>query len=425
MPTFSIQNFGCRVNQAEAFAWAETLREGGLRLEPDWAKSDLLLVNSCSLTSRAERDVRKFIQRVGRENPGARLVVTGCTAQHIREEIGRHPQVLFVLANSEKEGLAERVLSLVGRPAPREKRSGVTADESEASFRSRALLKVQDGCDNACAFCIIPCLRGRSVSVAPGEVAVSARRLVDQGYREIVLAGIHLSSYGADLVPKESLLELLRRIEEVRGLGRLRLSSLDPRRTGEALIDHIAANPKVCQHFHLSLQHASPRILEKMGRPDEPELYGSRLSALRQKSPEAALGADIIVGFPEETGEDFALLEDFLEKSPLTYLHVFSYSPRPGTRAAERPRVPDRVIKERSRALRRLSAEKNGRFRRSFAGKVLEGVVVRREGEGAEVVTENYLKVHVPRCPAPKREIVRVRITCVSPDFMEGEVLRP
>jgi threonylcarbamoyladenosine tRNA methylthiotransferase MtaB len=425
MPTFAIRNFGCRVNQAEAFAWADALQAGGLRLEPDWAKSDFLLVNSCSLTSRAERDVRKFLQRVRRENPGARLVVTGCYVQRAAEEIGQGPQVSLILPNSGKSCLAEKVLSLMEKEAPVEGKTSRVARGAAASFRSRALLKVQDGCDSACAFCIIPSLRGKSVSVGPEEVLASVQKLAAQGYREIVLAGIHLSSYGADLKPKGSLLDLLRKIEAVDAPVRLRLSSLDPRRTGESLVGHIAGNPRVCQHFHLSLQHASPRILRRMGRPDGAELYESLLSGFREGSPEAALGADVMVGFPEETDGDFALLEDFCRTSPLTYFHVFSYSPRPGTPAAKRPRVAGRVVKERSRVLRRLSAEKSGRFRASFIGKTLDGVVVRREGEGGEVLTGNYFQVRVPSCPAPKRETVRVRITRVAAGALEGEVLRP
>jgi threonylcarbamoyladenosine tRNA methylthiotransferase MtaB len=424
MPSFSIQNFGCRVNQAEAFAWAEAFRKGGLRLEDDAVRSDLVLVNSCTLTGRADRDVRKFIQKISRQNPEAKLVVTGCYAERAPAEIGKLPQVRLVISNSEKSGLPEKVLALVGM-AGSDKRAepGMAGPaDSVPFFRSRALLKVQDGCDNRCTFCIIPNVRGRSVSRGEDDVLASVRNLVRAGYREVVLAGIHLSSYGVDLEPRDSLLGLLRVIDEVEGLGRVRLSSLDPRRTDGSLVAHIAGNPKVCQHFHLSLQHASERVLEKMGRPAGPEVYQSILSDLRGRSPEASLGADVIVGFPGETDDDFALLEEFLLGSPLTYFHVFSYSPREETPAAARPQIPERIKKERSLALRKLSAEKNLRFRASFLGRELEAVVIGRR-DFTELLTGNYIKVLVPSCLALRREIVRVRITRVSPCSTEGEVV--
>jgi threonylcarbamoyladenosine tRNA methylthiotransferase MtaB len=426
MSSFAIQNFGCRVNQAEAFAWAEAFRNGGLRFDEHWGRSDLVLINSCTLTSRADQDVKKFIKKISRENPQARLVVTGCYAEGAREEIEKIPQVLLVLPNSEKRGLPERVLSLIGRPAT----GGRPAAAEEAPFRSRALIKVQDGCNNRCTFCIIPSVRGRSASVGADEVLARVQNLVAHGYREIVLAGIHLSSYGEDREPKGSLLGLLREIEKVEGLGRVRLSSLDPRRMDRALLAHIAGNPKICQHFHLSLQHAAERVLKEMGRAVSPDAYQSILSELRQRSPESSLGADVIVGFPGETDEDFARLEDFLRRSPLTYFHVFPYSPRAGTPAAARPQVPDRVKRGRSLALRRLSAEKNYRFRESFAGKGQDAVVIRtnpgrsgRNGGRAEVLTGNYIKVSVPFCTAPAREMVRVRIDRVLPRLTEGEVI--
>jgi len=436
MPSFAVRNFGCRVNQAEAFAWAEAFRERGLRLEEDWSRSDVILVNSCTLTGRADRDVRKFIQKAARENPGTRIVVTGCYAERAPADIAGLPNVVAVLPNSAKHGLPERVLELFGREgegageakAGREfppSEPGRRGDEAgaEASLRSRAFVKIQDGCDNRCAFCVIPSVRGRSASAGPDEVITCVRRLAGRGFREIVLAGIHLSSYGEDLAPNASLLGLLRELEAVPGVGRIRLSSLDPRKMDGPLLEHIAENPKICQHFHLSLQHASERILRLMGRAAAPGMYERMLEELKSRSPEAALGADIIVGFPGETEDEFSDLRMFLEGSPLTYFHVFSYSPRKGTPAAARPRAPDRVIKDRSTTLRRLSAEKNLRFRSRFLGRELEAAVIRKSDTGAEVLTGNYIPVHVPACRAPEREIVRVAIGRVLPRRTEGEVV--
>ena len=424
MPSFAVRNFGCRVNQAEAFAWTETFRRKGLWLDEDWSRSDVILVNSCTLTGRADRDVRKFIQKAARENPATRIVVTGCYAERAPAEIAGMPNVVAVLPNSAKGLLPERVLELVGggaAGAAREIRG--PEEDAEASFRARASLKIQDGCDSRCAFCVIPSVRGRSASVGPGEVLTSVRTLTAQGFREIVLAGINLSSYGEDLVPRTSLLGLLRDLEAVDGLGRLRLSSLDPRKSDAALLAHAASSPKICQHFHLSLQHASERVLGLMGRTAGPGLSQGILEELRRRSPDAALGADVIVGFPGETEEEFAELAGFLERSPLDYFHVFSYSPRQGTPAAARPPVAARTVTDRATALRRLSAEKNLRFRGRFAGRELEAAVIRKSGRGAEVLTGNYIRVRVPSCRAPKRELVRVAIGRVLPRRTEGEVV--
>jgi threonylcarbamoyladenosine tRNA methylthiotransferase MtaB len=430
MLSFSIRNFGCRVNQAEAFAWTEIFRAGGLKLADDWETSDLVLINSCTLTSRADRDVQKFIRKVSEENPKAKLVVTGCYADVARQALEKTPGVLLVLPNNEKRNLPEKVLSLLAGPPPGENAGTGTAGTPGAFFRSRALLKVQDGCNNRCTFCVIPRVRGKSASVGTQAVLCRVRNLVGQGYREIVMAGIHLSSYGEDLEPRGSLLGLLREIGMIDGLGGVRLSSLDPRRTDGALLAHVAGHPKICQHFHLSLQHASEMVLEEMGRAGGPHACRSQLSELRARSPEAALGADVIVGFPGETEKEFAILEDFLRRSALTYFHVFAYSPRPGTLAAARPQVPGQLKKLRSLALRRLSAEKDYRFRLSLAGKELGAIVLagkpgRKGGEGgqAEVLTGNAVKVSVPSCPAPAREAVRVRIDRVLPRSTEGSLV--
>jgi len=454
MRSFSIQNFGCRANQAEAFAWTEALEARGLRFEDDWARSDLVLVNSCTLTARADRDVRRFVRKVCRERPGAHLVLTGCWAEAGRPRLADLPQVLAVVPNAQKDRLSETILSLMGE-AGTGRGETKTDRPGAAAFRARAPLKVQDGCDDRCSFCIVPSVRGRSVSLAPADVVARVRDLAGRGFREVVLTGVHLSSYGDDLTPPGSFGGLLREVEAVKGLGRVRLSSLDPRRMDAGLRAQVAGNPKICQHFHLSLQHASPRVLREMGRAGGPDLYRAILEDLRSRSPEASLGADVIVGFPGETEEDFALLKGFLGDSPLTYLHVFSYSPRAGTPAAARAQVPERVRKERSLALRRLSAEKSLAFRAGFAGRALDAVVIRKgrngagretadgaegadgagepvgarkapgaEGStGAELLTGNYFKVLVPSCAAPEREIVRVRIDRVLERSTEGVVI--
>jgi threonylcarbamoyladenosine tRNA methylthiotransferase MtaB len=401
MPALAVRNFGCRANQAEAFAWTDTLLGCGVRVVADWSRSDVVLVNSCTLTGRTDRDVRKFIRRVARDNPAARLVVTGCYAERLPAEVAALPGVVAVVPNAEKDMVPRRVLDALGAP-------GEAATDAVTALRKRAFVKVQDGCDGGCAFCVIPSVRGRSVSVPPGEAAARVGELAGRGFREVVLSGIHLSSYGRDLEPQSSLAGLVRGLAAVQGLGRLRLSSLDPRRTDARLVEELAAEPKVCRHFHLSLQHASERVLRLMGRSGGPEEHDRVLREFRRLSPDAALGADVIAGFPGEGEEDFRELVDFLERSPLTYFHVFPFSPRPGTAAAQRPRLAEAVVAERARILRRLAAEKNERFRRGFAGRELEAVVIRSGKEGAEALTDNDIRVRVPAGRAAAREFVRV-----------------
>jgi len=345
MTSFSIQTFGCRSNQAEAFLWADVFQKHGLKYEKDFSRSDLVVVNSCTLTSRADSDTRSFIRKVSRTNPKARLIVTGCYAQRAPEELKDMPQVSCLLSNTEKKDLDAKVLSFAG-----------PGTEGQISpFRSRASVKIQDGCNFQCSFCIIPSVRGRSVSFSKREILAQIKEFISQGFKEIVLTGIHLCSYGLDLNTKSSLLELLQEIESLNGLAKLRLSSLDPRFLSPSLMDHITASEKVCPHFHLSLQSGSDDVLHRMGRRIRVENYKNIISSLREKSPQASLGADIIVGFPGESEEDFSQTYRFLEESPLTYLHVFSYSPRPGTAAASWQQVNSKVKKERARLLRDLS----------------------------------------------------------------------
>ncbi|NTV80825.1 MAG: MiaB/RimO family radical SAM methylthiotransferase [Candidatus Aminicenantes bacterium] len=430
MPSVAVRTFGCRVNQAEAFAWADDLRARGLELEPDCGRSDLVLINSCTLTGRADRDVRKLIRTIGRESPGTGVVVAGCYAERAPGELEGLPNVVAVLPASAKGRVADAVTGIAKagrsrgrdrteRPGPGARTSPDSADD--APFRARATLKVQDGCDNRCAFCVVPGVRGRSSSVPPEEVAAAAGRLSERGYREIVLAGIHLASYGRDLEPRRSLLDLLRGIGA--GRARLRLSSLDPNLVDDTLAGHLGRDGKICRHFHFSLQHASGRVLRSMGRPGDAGSSGRILAELRRLAPDAALGADVIVGFPGETDGDFEELRGFLDASPLTYLRVFPYSPRPGTPAWSRPRVADGVVTARARALRRLSSMKDLRFRRRFLGRELEAVVIGRSRRGTGVLTDNGIAVDVPFAPGRRRDLVRVRIGRVLPLRTEGEVV--
>lgn len=451
MTSFSIRNFGCRVNQAEAFDWAALLQERGLTLTEFPEAGGLIIVNTCTLTARADRDVRKFIRRAAREHPGSRIVVTGCLAERSPAGLAGMPGVWKVLSNREKAGLPGEILKdtapLAAAAGPRPPR-----------FRARAFLKVQDGCDMSCAFCVIPSVRGGSASVPLASTVDRVREWASRGYAEIVLTGINLCSYGRDLDPRSSLLDLLRALDAAPGAVDLRLSSLDPRLMPAPLVDHLTAAKRIRPHFHLSLQHASPPVLRAMGRASAPAEYQALLDGLSRGRPEAALGADVIVGFPGETESDFAALADFVERSPLTYLHVFAYSPRPGTaagapgyargsgsavlgralntrtsaaaggRSAEgRPGVPsavDPAVKARRAArLRAAARRKDFEFRRRFVGRDLDGLVIQPAEDGAQILTANGIQVTIPARLSPKGEPVRVRITDVTEGSTAGKLI--
>ena len=361
------------------------------------------------------------------------------------------PGVWLVVPNAGKDGLAARILEaagargrgggLGGRALPG---AGLPQGPGRLRFPLRVLRH--------------PGRPREEARASPAdEVVGRVRALAADGYREIVLAGIHLSSYGRDLEPRSSLLALLERIETVEGLGRLRLSSLDPRSLDGPLAAHLAASPRIAPHFHLSLQSGSAKTLRAMGRASSPEPYEAVLMDLRRRSPDAALGADIIVGFPGETDEEFERTREFLERAPLTYFHVFPFSPREGTAAAEMEPVDEAVKAERADVLRDLSRAKDLAFRAGFIGRELEAVVITRKGRGgavrggspgedgpafrpglagsvrggaadatcgsgAEVLTGNNISVFVPACDAARRECVTVRMTEASAEGTFGVV---
>ncbi len=416
MTSFALRNFGCRVNQAEASEWAASLIDKGWILENDAERSDYVIVNTCTLTTRADRDALKFVRRMARVHPAARLVVTGCLAERIPEEAAGWPGVWKLFPNREKERLAE---VLMEQAAP----GASAASDPARRFRARAFLKVQDGCDMSCSFCIIPAVRGSSRSLCLSRAAEKARNLAGCGYKEIVLSGVHLGAYGRDLESRPSLLDLVRGLEAAGDGFSLRLSSLDPRLCPPALIDHLISSPHVRPHFHFSLQHGSDRVLRAMGRPGSAAAYAAILDRLAAASPDAALGADILVGFPGESEDDFRTTEALLERSPLSAIHVFPFSPRPGTPAANLPPVAGALARKRAERLKALSRAKNLRFRERFRGRTLDGIVIRSGPEGAEILTENAIAVRAQSPARPRGEAVRVRITSVAPEETGGIIV--
>jgi threonylcarbamoyladenosine tRNA methylthiotransferase MtaB len=282
--------------------------------------------------------------------------------------------------------------------------------------RTRAIVKVQDGCNANCSFCVIPSVRGRSRSIAPEAALQEVRELVSRGYKEVVFSGIHLGTYGRDLAQKITFHALISRALEIQGLERLRLSSIEPLEVVPEIIDLVATHPRIARHFHIPLQSGSAQILRAMYRPYTPQYYSDLVSRIRVRVPDAAIGADVMVGFPGETDEDFAATYRLIEESPLTYLHVFPFSSRPGTVAADLPvRVPEHVARFRAKALRTLIAQKNEAFRRTLLGRDLD-VLVLEDGSG---ISTNFVKVTLPH-GTPVNQWMQLLVTDLDEDGVQA-----
>ena len=414
---FHVANFGCRAAQSEGAAVHEQLRAGALSPSKTPFGADVLIVNSCTVTEEADREVRRLIRRVARRSPETRVIVTGCYAQRSPQELATMPNVSYVVGNSHKSMVGELATDVAEDPSGEGRAEVFCSDIFQEKLtrtphqgscgRTRATVKVQDGCDANCSFCIIPSVRGRSRSLRPPELISQVQELVDRGYREVVLSGIHLGSYGRDLNAAPCFEELVRIIlDEVPGLERLRLSSIEPREVTPGLIDLVAAHRRVARHLHVPLQSGSARVLRAMRRPYSPEYYSGLVRRIREHAPDAAIGADVMVGFPGESDDDFMETYRLIEASPLTYLHVFPYSSRPGTVAAEMPNpVPDHVSRNRGGLLRNLIARKNERFREEFIGHDLAVLILDEEAaDGWRAgITDNFIKIRVPEQLTPNR----------------------
>lgn len=404
---YSIVTFGCRVNQADSSEIeAQLLANGGVAVEPDAA--DLVVVNSCSVTSAADQGARQIIRKIARENPHARIVVTGCYATRQPGDISILPGVAQVVPNDRKELFALEIgLSTSQRFGEGDGACGATVVPGVAG-RTAYTLRVQTGCDEQCSYCIIPSTRGSGRSRPPHEVMSEIARACEAGFREIALTGVHLGSYGRDLPQRASLLELLEAIEHgAPATVQFRISSLEPMDCSPAIVDLVASSRCFAPHFHLPLQHASDRLLLAMRRPYTLRYYRQLVDGIRDRIPHASIGSDIIVGFPGESDEDFAVLETYLTSAPLTHVHVFPYSDRPGTAAAATPgKVHGSVVRERAARVRGIARGLVRQFHLAQDGAVRPGLTIE---DGSLVVTDNYLKVRIEPGRA-RNEWIRVRV---------------
>ncbi len=444
MARFYIENFGCRATQADGAALERQFLERGLERAGAARDAEIVVLNTCTVTEGADKDARASIRRLQRVNPDCRILVTGCYAQRAPEELAALPGVTWVVGNSHKHQAAEIATAssapFSGFSSPSSNfvplgqlsKAQLSGDQAAnvivgdifahtellaapvfeaANERTRPNLKVQDGCDNRCSFCVIPYVRGQSRSLPSERVLAEVRTLVEAGYREVVISGINLGRWGRDLeggfqlsafssqlkpnTNDQRLVHLIRAILSQTSLAKLRISSVEPMDWSDELIGLVAASGRIAKHAHVPMQSGSDAVLRRMHRKYRPWHYREKILKIRAAMPAAAIGADVMVGFPGETEAEFEETRRMIEELPFTYLHVFTYSARPGTPAAEQARqVPVAVARERNRVLREIAFGKKAAFMRSLVGTVIEAITLQSGGtEFTEALTDNYLKM--------------------------------
>lgn len=465
MGTHHVENFGCRTSQADGDAISAQLEVlGSIPAGPHQA--NVVIVNTCTVTAEADRDARAFLRRVQRQNPQARIVVTGCYAQRAPEEVAAIPGVHAVVGNSHKHQAARIAAGLLTEPATASLIPSAALENSlpaaasrpfllvdhffahsdfllpghpsaspEASptvHRTRPSLKIQDGCGNRCTFCIIPTVRGGSRSMPAASVFAAVRQFANTGGQELVLSGINLGRWGRDLVPQYRFEDLLAEILEHTPLPRLRISSVEPMDWSEgiaALFSRWSSgpHPRLARHIHMPLQSGSDAVLRRMHRRYRPWHYAERLARLHAAVPQASFGADVMVGFPGETDGEFQESYDFIAAQPLTYLHLFPFSARPGTPGWElhqQSPVHGSAVRERMAALRALMEERSRDFRQQFLGATLSGVTLIPSQETGSfhrsvALSDNFLPIELDStCPPNQR--IAVRITSLTGSGMQG-----
>jgi threonylcarbamoyladenosine tRNA methylthiotransferase MtaB len=432
--SFYVENFGCRATQADGAGIERQFREKGWERAGVPAEAEIVVLNTCTVTAAADQDARAAIRRIHRLNPRCQIVVTGCYAQRAPQELSTLPGVKWVVGNSHKHQLAEiafgddngaqagsfvpvSVLRPEVRSVKRQAESRKPTAESlifvsdifahtelqaapvfeAANERTRPNLKVQDGCDNRCSFCVIPQVRGQSRSLRLDAAIRQVDTLVAAGYREVVISGINLGRWGRDLLPALRFEDMVRAILDRTPLEKLRISSVEPMDWTDELIALAAGSPRIAKHAHVPMQSGSDAVLRRMHRKYRPWHYREKVEKIRAAMPKAAIGADVMVGFPGESDAEFESTRRMIEDLPFTYLHVFTYSARPGTAAAAMPApVSVPVERERNHILRDLAAAKKLAFMRSFVGATVAAITLNVfDGEQTEALTDNYLKLRL------------------------------
>ncbi len=450
-PTAAIATVGCKLNQYESEGIAELLESSGFDIVPFVETADVYIVNTCTVTMRSDYRSRQMLRRASRTNPSAVLIATGCYAQREPERLASMPEVDMVVGNSDKTAIPELAAECLNLKTPREGKElpecpdaiaaetprsrtlvrPLTADGFEpfdiVRFRgyTRAFLKIQDGCDRQCSYCAVPAARGPSRSRPLAGVLRQAATLAENGYRELVLTGVHIGAYDSD---GRRLSHLLRELVALDGLDRIRLGSVEPLEFTGELADTIVELDKVCNHLHIPLQSGSDRILSAMRRGHSAAEYEEIVRRVTDRLPHAGLGADVMVGFPGETEDDFSATVELIERLPFTYLHVFAYSPRSGTPAAELTEtLPGLRKKQRSRTLKELSLQRSLDFRAALVGSELEILVENRDRSNGTLLSglsDSYVRVETEGPESLKNHFVRVLVESVDGERTRGTVVQ-
>ncbi|WP_027359579.1 tRNA (N(6)-L-threonylcarbamoyladenosine(37)-C(2))-methylthiotransferase MtaB [Desulforegula conservatrix] len=416
MKKFVITTLGCRVNQFESDSIASILKGRGWEKAGRSEKADVCIINTCTVTGKASMQSRQAIRAKIREHEGATVVVTGCYAQTEAEEIKKIEGVTHVLGQKEKQLIPDLL------------ETGAALDELKAkglgdSFsclvpsifeeRTRPYLKIQDGCEAFCTYCIVPYARGKSRSMAFDDVLLNLRRIRDQGAQEAVLTGIHLGAYGHDLDPKTNLKSLLQKITSLDDMPRIRLSSIEPRELAPEIIELAASTDRICHHFHIPLQSGDADILKRMGRPYTPEYFAGLVKSINEKLPSAAIGVDVLTGFPGETDEFFRNTFNLLESLPIAYVHAFPFSPRKGTPAATfKEQIHPEVMKARCAEIREMGQKKKTMFYGNHVGKTLDMMVESKRDKKTGMlkgISGNYISMLAEGPAKHMNTLVRVK----------------
>ena len=428
--TVSFVTLGCKTNQFESASMQESLQSAGYQVVPFDDGADLVIVNTCTVTNATDAQSRNLIRRARKLNVACRVVVTGCYAQVDPEALQDLPGVSLVIGNEEKQRLLDfltedQETTAVAVSDIRQVEKVCLPPLTTFSGRSRAFVQIQNGCDAFCSYCIIPYARGASRSATPDEILQQIDGLVASGFQEIVLTGIHIGGYGADLDTPMTLNDLVRKIEAKTSVHRLRLGSIEPTELTDELLETVASSKVICHHLHIPLQAGNDQVLQRMKRTYNTEFFGQLLGRVRASIPDAAICLDVITGFPGESEEEFESTFNFISRLPLTDLHVFPYSKRPGTPAASYPdQVPGDVSKARAEQLRQLAAEKHRSFAEGFIDEELEVVVESGVKEGLlKGVTRNYLDIRFSGDEALSGQRVMVKPVSWQNDFLRATLL--
>ena len=445
MKSVALHNLGCKVNSYELDVMQQFLQKEGYEIVDFYQKADIYIINTCTVTNIADRKSRQMIHRAKKQNPDAIVVAVGCYVQTAAQQIENDPYIDLAIGNNRKkeivaiveEFLKEREAAgktLGGRTIPdiAQEKEYEEMQLTHTAEHTRAYIKIQDGCNQFCSYCVIPYARGRVRSRRPEHVLEEIAALVKAGYKEVVLTGIHLSSYGLDFRGEtyntngagDDLLELIEQIQEVDGITRIRLGSLEPRIVTEEFARRLSAMSKICPHFHLSLQSGSDAVLKRMNRRYTCEEFARGVDILRKYFDNPAITTDVITGFPGETKEEFAQTEAFLEKIKFFEMHVFPYSRREGTAAASMPgQLTEKEKKERSGVLLEMDKQHSHAYRKQHLGKQMEVLFEQKQEIGGEIYqvghTRNYIKVAVKE----KKDLTNQEVVCSLSQMLDGETV--